>query len=127
MAYGELGGAEGREVLQRLHGLLEGVAAISGDVVRQRDRDEAAVEAWGEGAQYVERVFVTQWQRGVQAFADPGHALHDRQLGQAFIGHFQEGGSVEIGVNRARLGGDVLEALGVEDFLEGRGGLVGCH
>ncbi|MNF99784.1 hypothetical protein D3C84_826990 [compost metagenome] len=63
----------------------------------------------------------------MQRFADPGHALHDRQLGQSVVGQFEEGFGVEVGVDRGHLGGNVLEALGVEDFLQGGGGLVNGH
>jgi hypothetical protein len=63
----------------------------------------------------------------MQAFADAGHALHHRQIRQAGLGQFQEALRIELRIDRRHLGGDVLEAFGVEDFLEGRGGLVGSH
>ncbi|MNL60359.1 hypothetical protein D3C87_1841590 [compost metagenome] len=63
----------------------------------------------------------------MQALADPGHALHDRQVLEAFVGQFQEGLGVERGVDGGHFGGDVLQTLGVEDFFQGGRGLISSH
>ncbi|MNY40308.1 hypothetical protein D3C86_1750440 [compost metagenome] len=60
----------------------------------------------------------------MQALADPGHALHDAELCQAGLGQLQEAPGLEWRIDRGHFAGDVLEALGVEDFLEGRRLLV---
>jgi hypothetical protein len=127
MADRELRGAERGKVLERVHGLLETIRTVGRHVVRQAHADEAAVEAWGEGTQQLQRRFITQRQYRVQAFADAGHALHHRQLRQAGPGQLQERLGIELGIDRGHFGGDVMEAFGVEDFLQGGGGLVGSH
>ena len=48
VADGEFGGAEGGEVLQGLHRVVERMRAVACDVVRQAHADEAAVQARGE-------------------------------------------------------------------------------
>ncbi|MNP77345.1 hypothetical protein D3C76_1747540 [compost metagenome] len=62
----EFSRAECGEVFERSHGRLESMGAVSCDVMRQRDADEAAVQARGEGAQYLQRLIKTQRQYGVQ-------------------------------------------------------------
>jgi len=117
VADGEFRGAEGGEVFQCLHGGIEGVAAVAGDVVRQAHADESAVEAGGEFAQDFEGIFVVQRQHGVQAFADAGHALHHRQFRQPLVGVLEKRLGLERRVHGAHFAGDVLQAFGVEDFL----------
>ncbi|MCY1237609.1 hypothetical protein D9M72_503130 [compost metagenome] len=104
--------------------MIERMGAVAGDKVRQAHADEAAVQARGEGAQYLQRRFIVQRQHRVQAFADPGHALHDTEVCQAGLGKLQKALGFECRIDRGHLGGDVTEALGVEDFLEGGGRLV---
>lgn len=123
--HGKLGRAKGGEVLERRHRALEIIQAVAGHIVPEEQADKTTVQARGQGIQKLEGLCIVQGDHRVQAFTDAGHALHHRQPGKVLAGVLEKPPGIERRVHRAHLIGDVLQALEVEDFLEGRGALVG--
>ena len=114
-----------REIFERGHGALEVAQAITCHVMRQEQADKSAVQARGQGVKQFEALCIVQRDHRVQAFADPRHPLHHRQLGQPGLGMPEKALGVERRVHRRHFAGDVVQAFEVEDILEGRGALVG--
>ncbi len=93
--------------------------------MRQEQADKPTVQTRGEGVKQLEGLRIIQGDDGVEAFADPRHALHHRQLGKPRLGMLEKPLGVERRVHRRHFAGDVLQAFDVEDFLEGWGALLG--